>query len=131
MRLEELADEPVEVVRSLGRREMSHAFKLDESAAADAVGQLATVRGGRLLVERAHDDVLEALVGFGSTSEHLTKNQDRLLDIRVQLEGLRSSIQDVDFSDAILRMAQAENALQLEQATGVRLLQNSLLNFIR
>lgn len=77
------------------------------------------------------DALLRSLVNFGSAGEQLRNNRDRLSGVELQLEGLRSSIQDVDVSEAIVKMAQAENALQVSQLSGVRLVQNSLLNFIR
>lgn len=75
--------------------------------------------------------LLRSLVNFGSAGEQLRNNRDRLSGVELQLEGLRSSIQDVDISEAIVKMAEAENALQVSQLSGVRLAQNSLLNFIR
>jgi flagellin-like hook-associated protein FlgL len=44
---------------------------------------------------------------------------------------LLSGVEDVDFSQVALDMTRAEQTLQLTQATSSRLLQSSLLNFLR
>jgi len=42
-----------------------------------------------------------------------------------------SRIEDADYSQVVLDMMRAEQTLQLTQSIGTRLLQNSLLNFLR
>lgn len=56
-----------------------------------------------------------------------TSFEDELLSTR----GLLSNVEDADYSQVALDMTRAEQTLQLAQATGARLMQNSLLNFLR
>ena len=50
---------------------------------------------------------------------------------RVETQGLLSGVEDADFSQVVLDMTRAEQTLELAQATSVRLLSTSLLNFLR
>jgi len=81
-------------------------------------------------LDRNHESLLVALGGLGSRSERLSSTESRLTGVQLQLESLRSEVLDTDFSEAALDMARAQQGLELAQATGVRLLQTNLLNFL-
>ncbi len=82
-------------------------------------------------LDRNHDHVLRGLGVLGARSARMTGLEERLLDSNLQLEGLISERRDADVSQVVLDMAQAQQALETTQASGVRLLQTSLLNFLR
>ncbi len=82
-------------------------------------------------LDRNHDNVLIATGTLGSRSQRLTKMEDGLAESTVQVRGLLSNVEDADFSQVVLDMTRAEQTLQLAQATSVRLLNTSLLNFLR
>ena len=42
-----------------------------------------------------------------------------------------SELRDVDFSEAVLDLTKSEQRLQLVQMSGSRMIQNSLMNYIR
>ena len=82
-------------------------------------------------LERTHDNLLVALGTLGARTERIQTGSDRLEAIRVNLEGVLSKNEDADLSEVILEMTRSEQTLQLAQATGSRLIQNTLLNFLR
>jgi hypothetical protein len=82
-------------------------------------------------LDRNHDNVLLATGSLGSRSQRLSRMEEGLLESETQVQGLLSDVQDADFSQVVLDMTLAEQTLELAQATSVRLLNNSLLNFLR
>lgn len=81
--------------------------------------------------DRAQDDMLSAMGALGSRTARLDDTQERLLDLEVHLNGLLSRIEDADLTETVIEMNRAELTLQAAQATGARLLQQTLLNFLR
>lgn len=82
-------------------------------------------------LDRNHDNIITATGTLGSRSKRLTNMETSLADLSVQVEGLLSNVEDADFSEVVLEMTRAEQTLQLAQATSVRLMNTSLLNFLR
>ena len=82
-------------------------------------------------LDRNHDSVLRATGSLGSRSQRLSRMESGLADSDVQVQSLLSSVEDADFSQVVLDMTAAEQTLELAQATSVRLLNTSLLNFLR
>ncbi|MEZ5975002.1 MAG: flagellar hook-associated protein FlgL [Planctomycetota bacterium] len=77
-----------------------------------------------------HERLLSGLGKLGSRHQRLNSTESRLQDLSTQLAGLVSEATDVDISQAVLDLQQAEQTLQLTQATGARLMQQSLLNYL-
>ncbi len=77
-----------------------------------------------------HQNILTGLGRLGSRHERLNSTEMRLRDLSNQLAGLKSNVTDVDMTTAVLDLQQAEQTLQLTQATGARLMQQSLLNYL-
>jgi len=82
-------------------------------------------------LDRGQDNLLVSLGSLGSRSERMTKTEDKLEGVQLQLQSLRSEEEDVDISEAALELARAQQSLELAQASGARLLQTNLLNFLR
>ena len=82
-------------------------------------------------LDRNHTNVLRGLGVLGARSARMTSLEQRLQDSELTLESLISSRRDADVSQVVVDMAQAQQALEATQASGARLLQNSLLNFLR
>lgn len=74
---------------------------------------------------------LKALGTLGARTERLNSSGTRLETLSLNVEGLLSQIEDVDIASVILDMNRAEQTLQLAQMTGSRLIQHSLLDFLR
>lgn len=94
----------------------------------DVVDRL-NLRFGEL--QQNFDKVLNSLGALGSRTERLLSTGNRLETLTVNVEGMLSQVEDADITDVILEMNQAEQTLQLAQATGSRLIQRSLLDFLR
>lgn len=107
------------------------AADLDNAAGLDTSDVTArlTQRLGEL--DRHSDNLLVSLGVLGSRSGRLENTAQRFQLVSLQVEGLISESQDADITEAILDLQQAESTLQLSQATGTRLIQRSLLEFIR
>lgn len=81
--------------------------------------------------DRTQSDLLLGLGQLGSTSKRIQSSEERLQDLTVELKGLVSNVEDADFAVTALELTRAEQTLQLAQATGSRIMQQSLLNFLR
>jgi flagellar hook-associated protein 3 FlgL len=82
-------------------------------------------------LDRNAGNVGVSLGVLGSRSARVQAAQDRLNGVDLQLNGLLSETRDADLAEAVTTMVRAEQTLQIAQATGVRLIQTSLLNFLR
>ncbi len=102
-----------------------------QGATAQNTGELMTRLNLRFdeLVE-GHERLLTGLGKLGSRHERLNSTEVRLRDLSTQLTGLQSEATDVDIAEAALDLQRAEQTLQLTQATGARLMQQSLLNYL-
>lgn len=81
-------------------------------------------------LDRSQDDLLIGLGKLGAASQRIEVSATRLEDLRVTVEGLVSNVEDADFAEVALDLQRAEQTLQLAQATGARLMQQTLLNFL-
>ncbi|MBM3987719.1 MAG: flagellar hook-associated protein 3 [Planctomycetes bacterium] len=82
-------------------------------------------------LDRNHENVLVATGELGALSQRASGLQEAYDGEMTQVRALLSRVEDVDFATAVMEMSRAEQTLQLAQATSARLLQNSLLNFLR
>jgi len=105
--------------------DLANAQNLDPAA----LQQRLSARIGEL--DRNFDNLQISQGTLGARSQRLTATESRLGDFDVSLQALRSDIEDADLTDVILDMSRAEQTLQLAQATGARLLQNTLLNYLQ
>jgi len=80
---------------------------------------------------RNQDNSLRALGTLGARTERLNTSASRLQAMDLNLQGVLSLIEDTDLSKVALELSRAEQTLQLAQMTGSRLIQTSLLNFLR
>ena len=80
--------------------------------------------------DRNHQNFLTALGQLGSRAARLDATASSLADTSVHLQGLVSSVEDADLAEVVLDLTRAEQTLQVAQATGARLLQQTLLNYL-
>jgi len=80
--------------------------------------------------DRNFENVQIALGTLGSRAQRMDSGKSQLDDLSVNLRGLVSNNEDVDLASVILDMNRAQQTLQVAQATGARLLQNTLLNYL-
>jgi len=80
--------------------------------------------------DRNFENVQIALGTLGSGAQRMDSGKSQLDELSINLQGLVSNNQDVDLASVILDMNRAQQTLQVVQATGARLLQNTLLNYL-
>lgn len=81
-------------------------------------------------LDRGQDDLLISLGKLGAAAQRIDVAATRLEDLEVTVQGLISNVEDADFAEVALELQRAEQTLQLAQATGARLMQQTLLNFL-
>ena len=96
-------------------------------------GEMLTERLGTRLEEldRNSANLLAGLSQVGSRMERIETTQERLGEVDLHLQGLISETEDADLTAVVLDLNRSEMTLQVAQAAGARLLQQSLLNYLR
>lgn len=82
-------------------------------------------------LDRNFENVQSAQGTLGSRAQRLESGAERLSDFEITLRGLVSDREDADLASVILEMTKAEQTLQVAQASGTRLLQTTLLDYLR
>lgn len=82
-------------------------------------------------ISQALDQSLAGLARIGATSNRLDRTTNALEDGNVQLKGLLSDKIDADFADTVLNLNIAQNSYEAALSAAGRVLQTSLLDFIR
>ena len=82
-------------------------------------------------LERHSEKVLEGITGLGSRAALLRNADERMSGVEFELTSLLSNVEDADVTQVVLEAGRAEQTLELVQMAGARLIQSSLLNFLR
>lgn len=82
-------------------------------------------------IDRSADRIAIAWAEIGARTNRFELVENRILDERIGLKQLRSEVADVDMSEAIIELKLKENVLQAALSTGARIMQVSLVDFIR
>lgn len=101
------------IIESLGNH--------DELGVTEALAQLDT----------RMDKFLELRAEVGARANRITLAQDRLKDISINLQTMTTKTEDADMAVVITNLKMAENVFQASLSTGSRLIQQSLLDFLR
>lgn len=104
---------------------------LENGQGLDSDQQLARLELWLGELDRHQSNLISSTSELGARSAHLTDVGSRLDTAATEVQGLLSQVEDADFSEVVLEMSRAEQTLQLTQATSVRLIQNTLLNYLR
>lgn len=83
------------------------------------------------LIDVAADRISSNAAEIGARTNRFELVENRILDEQTGLKELRSKTADVDMADAIVQLQLKENILQASLATGARIMQVSLIDFIR
>lgn len=97
----------------------------------DAGESLIRIKERLVEFDRNQSNLLMGMGKLGGRTERLDSTEQRLGELSVHLDALVSSIEDADLGEVILDMSRAEQTLQIAQGTGARLLDQTLLNFLR
>jgi len=98
---------------------------LDSAAVLDRLNQRMSE------LDRNSENIRVSLGSLGSRTDRMNTTEERLADLDLHIQGLVSQVEDADLSSVVLDLTRAEQTLQTAQATGARLIQLSLLNFLR
>jgi len=82
-------------------------------------------------IDAAADRIMVAWAEIGARTNRFELVESRILDEQASLKELRSAVSDVDMADAITQLKLKENVLQAALGTGARIMQVSLLDFLR
>ncbi len=82
-------------------------------------------------IDDALDNVLKSRADVGARIQRSQSVADRLADLQVRQRSLLSNLQDLDFAEGITELAMAETTYRASLAAGARVLQPSLLDFLR
>jgi flagellar hook-associated protein 3 FlgL len=77
------------------------------------------------------DKFLEVRADVGARSNRLEHAENRLKDLNINLESLQSKTEDADLAEVITRFLMAENVYRSSLSAGSKLIQPSLVDFLR
>lgn len=83
------------------------------------------------LIETRLDKIQSAWADIGARSNRIDLVENRLKDAEVNLSELKSKVEDADMAEVITQLKMAENVQRSSLATGARVLQPSLVDFLR
>lgn len=83
------------------------------------------------LIDNMHENILNEAATLGGKTKRLELTGNRLRDAQLAVESLRSDFEDTDTTDIVLKLKNEENLFQAALASGARVIQPSLLDFLR
>lgn len=104
---------------------------LDSLANSVQNGDTAAVSNGITLVDAATRRVSTAQVQIGTSASQLADLTNSLEDSKVALKGSISNLEDVDLAEAIINLKTREAAYQASLQATAKVIQPSLLDFLR
>lgn len=94
-------------------------------------GDAAAVSSDIAVVDQALDTVLAARADVGAKVNRLTSAQDRQNLLQTNVQGLRSTVADTDYADALSKFTVQENVYKASLQVGGQALQPSLLDYLK
>ncbi|MGR3178540.1 MAG: flagellar hook-associated protein FlgL [Candidatus Anammoxibacter sp.] len=87
---------------------------------------------GELLssLDSVSDHLFSTISAFGAKSSSLRSTENRLQDLKIRIDTLRSSDEDADIIELVSKLASLETSFQAILLVGARISSISLLNFI-
>lgn len=82
-------------------------------------------------IDTAMDRISVSWAEIGARMNRFELMEERILDEQVGLKDLRSKVADVSYPEAITELKMKESVLQAALSTGARIMQTSLIDFIR
>lgn len=103
-------------------------FALRDALDAGGTTQISNLIGE---IDRRIDLLMEARVKIGSRTNHLESLKDQYMDQEVRFTAVLSGLQDSDIGRTTIEFAQRELAYRASLAAGARLMQTTLIDFLR
>ncbi|GIO86567.1 flagellar hook-associated protein FlgL [Paenibacillus faecis] len=115
-----------------GQAGTNNAFKvLDDLANALDTNNEAGIQTAISNVDVTSDRINVSWSEIGARMNRFELMINRIQDEQVNVKEQRSNVADVDFSEAIVDLKMKENVLQAALSTGARIMQTSLVDFLR
>ncbi|NMM54313.1 flagellar hook-associated protein FlgL [Paenibacillus aquistagni] len=92
---------------------------------------ISKVAAGMDSIDGSADRISTQWAEIGARMNRFELMENRLADDKVNIKEQRAEVADVDMADAIIQLKQQENVLQAALSTGARIMQVSLIDFIR
>jgi flagellar hook-associated protein 3 FlgL len=83
------------------------------------------------VVDNMHTSILGETAALAGKAKRLEVTENRLRDAKLSVETLRTELEDADITDLILKLKNEENLFQTALASGARVIQPTLLDFLR
>lgn len=110
----------------------NNVFKvLDELSTALDTNTVSGISSSVDKIDAAVDHMMISWAEIGARMNRFELMENRIASEQVSLQEQRSNVADVDFSEAIMNLKMKENVLQAALSTGARVMQTSLVDFIR
>lgn len=104
---------------------------LDDLANALDANNLPDINASLDKIDASVDSITISWAEIGARMNRFELMENRITTEQVSLKEQRSNVADVDFSEAIINLKMKENVLQGALSTGARIMQTSLVDFIR
>lgn len=82
-------------------------------------------------LDKLHDNLLVGLGSLGARSARIADVQDRLQTRTVDVQSRLTDVEDVDITQAVLDLTRTQQTLQLAESTGAKIIQTTLLDYLR
>ena len=82
-------------------------------------------------LDKALDFVLQEVSDLGGKQNRIELAKERLLDLQLNLTKILSEEQDLDYAEAIMELKMEEFAYRTALSVGARIIQPSLVDFLR
>ncbi|NMA60708.1 MAG: hypothetical protein GX956_02355 [Firmicutes bacterium] len=82
-------------------------------------------------LDKSLDNVLRHVSELGGKQNRVELAQERLKDLTLNLKKIRSEAEDLDYAEAIMNLKMEEFAYRTALSVGARIIQPSLIDFLR
>lgn len=82
-------------------------------------------------LDNSLDNVLRKISELGGKQNRVELARERMLDLQLSLTRILSEEQDLDYAEAIMELKMEEFAYRTALAVGARIIQPSLVDFLR
>lgn len=93
----------------------------DKAALGNAAAQL----------ETRYDQIINTRSEIGARTNRVDLIDERLTDLTLSLNGLQGEVEDADMAETIMKFTQEQSVYQASLATGAKIIQPSLIDYLR
>jgi len=82
-------------------------------------------------IDAGMERLMTAAAGNGARQNRIEAVENRLLDTNLQLKSMLSKVEDIDYAEAIIKLTSEESVYQASLAASSKIIQPSLMDFLR